>query len=159
MQYFSAYFLNDPRKWFSLQYNMRDEKQQQKRIWFKKCKPKKRCSFINLFTYFDISLLLKCYIKVQYLWCFIPTNLYLVSLNQLKGLLPGSKPKKLTYWYIPQVRKRGYSSGTSVPPPPSPSLPPKLNKIKFPQSCSWVNTFEVMHSLAKTVKIKVGILH
>ena len=37
MQYFSAYFLKDARKWFSLQYNTRDKKQQQqKHIQFKK---------------------------------------------------------------------------------------------------------------------------
>ena len=33
LQYFSAYFLNDPRKWFSLQYNTRNEKQQQKKTY------------------------------------------------------------------------------------------------------------------------------
>ena len=42
LQYFSAYFFNNPRKWFSLQYNTRDEKQlQQKHIRFKNANLKK----------------------------------------------------------------------------------------------------------------------
>ena len=32
LQYFFAYFLNDPRKWFSLQYNTRDMKNNNKNI-------------------------------------------------------------------------------------------------------------------------------
>ena len=86
-------FLERPSNMVFLQYNTCYEKQQQKHIRFKKCKPSKRCSFVNLSTFFWHRSYLSVTEKsntydLSFPQASISKN-NSVSLNQLKG----SKPK------------------------------------------------------------------
>ena len=95
---YSAYFLNNPRKWFSLQYKTRDEKQQhQKHIRFRNVNLKKDAvssvypRFLTYRSYLSVTKKSNTY-DVSLPQAFISKNKS-VSLNQVKGLWPWQQAK------------------------------------------------------------------
>ena len=91
MQCFSAYFLNDHRKWFSLQYNTCDEKQQQ-HIRFKNANLKKYTvssiypRFLTYRSHLSVTEKSNTY-DISFPQASFSKN-NSVSLNQLKGSKP-----------------------------------------------------------------------